>query len=92
MKTSLSWSQWSVIKKQRGNSVAGKQSRPNSGKRSDFFSSGSSRLGQKQRVSAVLLFQFIIHLHTHVPLLITQVHVAMMRSAQGSDVIWLKGI
>lgn len=31
-------------------------------------------------------------LHTHVPFLITPVHVVMMRSAQGSDVIWLKGI
>lgn len=43
----------------------------------------------KNKDSAMLLYQFIIQ---WVPLLITPAHVVMMRSAQGSDVIWLKGI
>jgi len=46
----------------------------------------------KRECSAVVSVHYAVGLHTHVPLLITLVYVVMMRSAQGSDVIWLKGI
>lgn len=54
----------------------------------------TQRLGPqtKTECSAVVSVHYTVGLHTHVPLLITPVHVVMMRSAQGSDVIWLKGI
>lgn len=60
---------------------------------SDFFLLLPKGLDQKQRLCiAVVSVHYTVGLHTHVPLLITPVHVVMMRSAQGSDVIWLKGI
>lgn len=61
---------------------------------SDFFCLSPKGLGSKTKTecSAFVSVHYTVGLHTHVPFLITPVDVVMMRSAQGSDVIWLKGI
>lgn len=58
-----------------------------------FFSPLHRGFNQQKQQSVGMLYQFIIAgLHAHVLLLITPLYVVVMWSAQGSDVIWLKGI
>lgn len=96
MKTSLSRSELNIIKKQKEKKCCKEVITTELHRKegSDFFLSFTQRIEPKTKTecSAVVSVHYTVGLHTHVPFLITQAHVVMMRSAQGSDVIWLKGI
>lgn len=59
---------------------------------SPFYPKAWAKNKDGSECSAVVSVHYTLGLHTHVPWLITPVHVVMRKSAQRSDVICLKGI